>query len=188
MDVVAALGVGKETVMADAVKAGWQDMDEEAPHKLRRLECHGLVTIVLLGAVVLPLKGNVVFIDADEARVGDGDAVGITREVGQHGLGPGEGRSCIDVPFAPAKSNDETFESARVGKRLELGKEVQALLGVEGEEFIEKQTSEQGGEDFDGDEEVVARGAPSVTVEGETTAGDDAVQMGMMSHGRAEWH
>lgn len=38
--------------------------------------------IVLLGAVVLPLKDDTVFIEVDETRVSDGDTVGVTREVG----------------------------------------------------------------------------------------------------------
>ena len=39
------------------------------------------VAVFLLGAVVLPLKGNVVFIEADEARVGDSDPVGVSGEI-----------------------------------------------------------------------------------------------------------
>ena len=80
-NVVCALGVGKETVMANAVKAAGQDMDEETTDKLRRIERHGFKSVFLLGSVVLPLKGNVVFIEVDESRVSDSDPVGVTREV-----------------------------------------------------------------------------------------------------------
>ncbi len=50
-------------------------------------------------------------------------------------------------------------------KGFEFAKEAQALLAVEREEFIEEQTSEQGGEHFDGQEEVISGGNPSVTIE-----------------------
>ncbi len=155
-------------------------MDEESSDKLRRIEHHGCVAVLLLGPVVLPLKGNVVFIEVDESRVSDGDPVGVTREVLKHSLGSGERSSGIDIPFAVTKASDEAFEGARVLKRTELGKEVQALLAVEREEFIEEQTSKQCGEHFDVDEEVVTRGDPSLTIEGEAAAGDDKVRMGMM--------
>ena len=67
----------------------------------------------------------------------------------------------------------------------EFAKEAQALLSIENEEFIEEQTTEQGGEDFDVDEEVISRGDPSITIEREATARDDEVHMGMMGHSRA---
>ena len=56
-------------------------MDEEAADKLGRIERHGFVSVFLLGSVVLPLKGDVVFIEVDEPGVGDGDAVGVTGEI-----------------------------------------------------------------------------------------------------------
>ena len=80
-DVVCALGVGDETVMANAVEAAGPDVDEETADKLRGIERHGFVAVFLLGSVVLPLKGDVVFIEGDESRVSDGDPVGVAREV-----------------------------------------------------------------------------------------------------------
>ncbi len=140
-------------------------MDEEATDKFRRVEHHGFVTVFLLGAVVLPLKGNVVFIEGDESRVGDGDAVGISGEIFEYGAWPVERRSGIDVPLAMTKASEEAFEGARVLKRTEFAKEAQTSLAVENEESVEEQTSEQGGEHFDVDEEVVTRGDPSFAIE-----------------------
>ena len=155
-------------------------MDEEASDKLVGLERHGFVAVMLFGAVVLPLKGDVVSIGVDEARVSDGDAVGVSREVLENGAWSGKRWSSIDIPLTVAQASDESFEGARVSQRLELGKEAQALLAIQCEEFIEEQTSEQSGEDVDVDEEVVARGEPRFAIEGETTARDDAVQVRMM--------
>ena len=45
----------------------------------------------LLGAVVLPLEGDLLAVEGEEAAVGDGDAVGVAGEIGEHGLGPSEG-------------------------------------------------------------------------------------------------
>ena len=38
-----------------------------------------------------------------QAAVGDGDAVGIARQIGQHGLGAAEGAFAVDHPFDPAR-------------------------------------------------------------------------------------
>ena len=140
-------------------------MDEEPADKLRGIEGHGGVAVLLLGPVVLPLKGNAVFIEGDESRVSDSDPVGVTREVLKHSLGSGERRSGIDIPFAVTKASEETFEGAGMLKGFELAIEVQAVLSVEREEFIEEPASEQGGEHFDVDEEVLSRGDPSITIE-----------------------
>lgn len=50
-------------------------MDEETPDELGGAEKYRFVAVVLLGAVVLPFEGNVVFIEADETGVGNGDTV-----------------------------------------------------------------------------------------------------------------
>ncbi len=85
-------------------------MDEEAADKLGRIERHGFKSVFLLGSVVLPLKGNVVFIEVDESRVSDSDPVGVTREVLKHSLGSGKRSSGIDIPLAVTKASDEAFE------------------------------------------------------------------------------
>lgn len=54
-------------------------MDKEAADKLIRLKRHSFVRVVLFSAVVLPLKSNVVFIEVDEPRVSNGDAVWVLR-------------------------------------------------------------------------------------------------------------
>ena len=96
-------------------------MDEESADKLKRIEGHGGVAVFLLRAVVLALKGDVVFIKADESRVGDSDPVGVSGEVLEYSLGPGKWRSSINIPFAVTKTSDEAFEGTRVLKGFELG-------------------------------------------------------------------
>ena len=56
-------------------------MDEESSDKLRGVEHHGFVAVFLHRSVVLPLKGDVVFIEADESRVSDGDPVSVSGEI-----------------------------------------------------------------------------------------------------------
>jgi hypothetical protein len=68
------------------VQAFWQDVDQEAADELVGGERHLLVSIAAFDPIVLPLEGNTLLVEGDQAAVGDGDTVGVTRQIGQHRL------------------------------------------------------------------------------------------------------
>lgn len=78
-DVVGAAAIGEETIVADAMESGGQDVDEEAANELVDGEGHHLGAFASFGAVVLPLEGDASVVDRDEPTVGDGDAVRVAR-------------------------------------------------------------------------------------------------------------
>ena len=90
--------VGEEPVMTDAMKTPRQHVDEEAADELVGGQGHGLVAITSFAAIVLPLKGDTVFVAGDEAAVADGDPMGITRQVSKYGFGSGKRTFGIDHP------------------------------------------------------------------------------------------
>ena len=53
---------------------------------------HGLVAARPLDPVILPPEGDAGVVGRDQAAIGDGDAVGVARQIGEHGLGPPNGR------------------------------------------------------------------------------------------------
>src|SRR5271167_3541587 len=57
-DVLDTLGAGEQAVVADAVEAVRQDVDEEAPDELVRAERHDLLARAAVGAVVLVPEGD----------------------------------------------------------------------------------------------------------------------------------
>src|SRR5450756_1875015 len=57
-DVLGAPSAGKQTVVANAVEAVRQHVDEEAADELVAGERHDLGPLASLGAVVLPLEGG----------------------------------------------------------------------------------------------------------------------------------
>ena len=89
-DVVGGGGLGQQAVVADAVEALGQDVDEESTDELVCGECHALVSISALDSVVFPLEGDAVLVECDQAAIGDGNAVGIAGEIGQHCRGSAE--------------------------------------------------------------------------------------------------
>src|ERR1700676_2601761 len=64
----------RQSVMADAVKTCWQDMDEEAADELVGREPHDLLPRVATDAVILVLERDADAVAGKQAAVGDGDA------------------------------------------------------------------------------------------------------------------
>src|SRR5438874_2576431 len=79
-DVAGAGTFGEQAVVADAVQAFWQHVDEKATDELVGGERHLLVSLAALDAVILPFEGDAALVKGDQAAVGDGDAVGVTRQ------------------------------------------------------------------------------------------------------------
>ena len=98
-DVVGSGGAGEQAVVADAVEALWQHVHQEPADELVGSERHRLVSLGTLEPVVLPPEGDAVVIACDQAAVGDGDAVGVARQIAQHLLGPAERSFAVDHPF-----------------------------------------------------------------------------------------
>ena len=65
--------------MANATKALGQDVHEETTHELVRFQCHRFRLV--LGAIVLPSKGDAVSLASEKTTVGDGDAMRVATEI-----------------------------------------------------------------------------------------------------------
>ena len=89
-DIGGACGFGEQAVVADAVESVRQHVDEEAADELVWCERHPLVAIATFDPVVLPFEGDAVVVGRDQSAVRDGDAVGVTRQIGEHRLGATE--------------------------------------------------------------------------------------------------
>ena len=68
-DALGAVGGGKEPVVADAVEALGQHVQQETPDELVRLEPHRLPAVGAAEAIVLPTKRNRLAVGCNEAAV-----------------------------------------------------------------------------------------------------------------------
>jgi len=66
------------------VEAAKQHVQEKAADELGRVERHGPEPVAAFDPVVLPFEGQARPIERDEPRVGDGDAMGMAGEIGEH--------------------------------------------------------------------------------------------------------
>ena len=81
-------------------------------------------------------------VGGDQPAVGDGDAVGIAREISEHRLGSTERRLCVEVPLDLAQRRQIRLERSGV---IEVGvdakNQVAGLVG--GAELGQEQSPEQ---------------------------------------------
>jgi hypothetical protein len=80
------------------VEADGQHVQEKAADELGGVERHGPEPVAAFDPVVLPLEGDARLVERDEPGVGDGDAMGVAREIGENGPGSNEGPLGVDDP------------------------------------------------------------------------------------------
>jgi hypothetical protein len=98
-NLVGAMSVGQEAVVANAMEAIRQHMEEEAADELGDRDAHDFALVIAAFPVVLPAKAHVGLIEIEQATVGDRDTMGVAREIGQDLLGTGEARERRQMPL-----------------------------------------------------------------------------------------
>ena len=86
LDVARSNRSSEQTIVADAMEAAGQHVQEKAADELGRVERHGLEPVAAFDPVVLPFEGDARLVERDQPGVGDGDAVGVAREIGEDGF------------------------------------------------------------------------------------------------------
>jgi len=106
--------VGKESEVADAHEAAWDDVHEEPAQELVGLQRHNALPVPV--GIVLPAERHVVIVHADQPMVGDGDFVRISREVLENVCRPAEGRLGVDNPVITHRRIRQGFKRSRIGQ------------------------------------------------------------------------
>ena len=101
---------------ANAVKAFWQHVHQEAADKFRRGERHGFIAARAFDAVILDGKGDALCIGGDQALVGNGDAMGVAGQIGEHRFGAGKRRLSILPIIKDLGSRSATLTIRYTGK------------------------------------------------------------------------
>ena len=106
------------------MEAVWQSVQQKAADELIGIECHDLGDAAL--SVVFPGEAHLPVGEREEPTVGDGDAMGIAAEIGQHLFGPAEWWLGVDHPIEAPKVAETTCEGLRFGKVAELSRSLPA--------------------------------------------------------------
>lgn len=124
-DIGRAVAVSVEAIVANAVLAFGEHVDQEPTDELWGRERHGGVTSCAFKAVIFDAEGDTALIETDQAAVGNGHPVRVARQIGQHGFGPGEGFFGVNDPVDLAQRLQESIECGAVNEVGMASKELQ---------------------------------------------------------------
>ena len=85
-----AARLGQQSVVTNAMEAVRQDVDEEAADKLTCCERHDFAARLAVGTIILVVEGDAVVVERNQSAIGDGNTVGIARQIGEYRLGSAE--------------------------------------------------------------------------------------------------
>ena len=124
-DIGRAVAVSVKPVVANAVLASWEHVEQETADELVRSQRHGGVAARTFKAVIFDTKGDVIGIGSDQTAVGDRDPMGIAGQICQHGFRSGEGFFGVDDPVYFAQWGEERCKIGCMGKARMTAKELQ---------------------------------------------------------------
>src|SRR3954465_13644695 len=133
--------IAEETVMADAMKAVRQGMQQETPNELIGRQGHHLALAVM--PVIAPTEADLPVCHIDQPAVRDGDAVRIATEIGQDRRGAGKGAFGVDYPLRAPQFAEAVGEDRRGSETGQRAEECQSA-GIEGgPQLLQEQPTEQ---------------------------------------------
>ncbi len=172
--------------MTDAVEPLWQDVEEEAPDELVGGKRHGAEPRLPVAAIVLVTEGHAALVEAEQAAVRDGDAVGVAGEVGEHRFGPGGGRWLgVEEPFLSPERGKMCGKGLPATQAFDLAEERQRARRVGIGEPGQEEPPEQAGEHPHRQEEAGPACDPSLPIVRDAAARHDDVEVRVMGHRRA---
>src|SRR5690349_3157459 len=171
--------VGEIAVVADAMEAVGQDVEQEAADQLIGAKGHHLLLVVV--AIILPAEADPALGKTDQTAVGDGDAMSIAAEIIEHLLGSAERALGVDNPANGTQRPQTGSEGGRPGQARQIAKEAE-LAHIErrlqaGQEKPAVETRQH----LDRQKEARAAGNPAGPVDRRPATRHDTVEMGMMA-------
>ena len=118
-----SFAIGQKPKMADLDEAAWQHMQQEAAHKLHRIQGHGLFLVAVCG--IPPAKSDLTVLEAKQSPVGDGDAVSVMGQVLNHMLRARKGLLGVDDPVFIFERPGKLIESSALLKRGQRSAELE---------------------------------------------------------------
>ena len=173
-----SLPVSEEAEVADADEAWREQMQQEAAQELVDRQAHDALLVAVRG--VSPAEADLAVGEGNQPAVGDADAMGVSAEIAQGVLRAAEGSLGIDDPVVTEQDSEPGGEAAWLGERCELAVELELALVERRLETGDELATEDTSEHLDWKEEGSSGRDPDPVIRGQTSSGDDAVNMGMM--------
>ena len=112
--------------MTDAVEALRKNVEQEAADEFVGAQCHGALAIGAITAIILVAERDTMFVERDQPTVRDGNAVGVSRQIGEHRLRSGERWLGVHDPTLLAERRQVTEEGASLDQADVATEELEA--------------------------------------------------------------
>lgn len=165
--------VGHPPEVTDAWKSFWQHMQQEPAQELMVGKSHDAVLALM--SVVFPAKRYAVFVDAKQAVVGNGDAMGVTGQILQNVFRTAEGRLGVDDPRFTGDGFEKRCEVVFVSEQRALPKERQLMVAKRMAQTVRELATKNTAEHFHWQEEARSRADPASVIRGWSASRHDAM-------------
>ena len=163
--------------MPDALEPGRYGMQQEPANELLRRDRHAAGFIVMSGAVLLVLKGDLAIGDTEQTLIADRDSVRVAAKIFENLLRTAEWRLGVDHPFHAAERCEQRPEPGRVPEPFDgTGKLEQIVLKGRLKRF-QKKPPEKPGQNADTEEEPRPAGDPLGAIRTQSAAGNNAMDV-----------
>ena len=174
-EAVAWEAVGEQSEVADAHEASGQHVEEEAAQELCSRKRHDALLAAM--GIVFPAQADALSVEGQQAVIGNGDAMGVAAQVAEHMCGSAEGRLGIHDPLLFAQLVQQFCEQFPILKHSGGTTAVQRSVAVEALEREEELVAKDAAEHRNGQQEAGMGMDPGLVVGGESSGGDDTVDM-----------
>src|SRR5262249_52515631 len=115
-DIVFAVGASEGAVVTDTMETLRPNVEQKEEHEIDLDEGHDGLALVSVAAIVLVSERDPGVVERNQPVVRDGDAVGVSRQIGEHGFWPGERRLGVDEPPLIAERPQVAAEGTSVAQ------------------------------------------------------------------------
>ncbi len=173
-----ATSIAEYPVMPDLDEPVGQNVKEEPPDELVRLDRHDFLFVVI--RVIPPAERDFVVLELYQPVIADRDPVCVSAEVLQNVFGLFERRLAVDDPLLLVQIGDQGIETPR-RRKMTYGAGVNKfVLGTELFQISDKLPPKEFRHDLDREEKVIFARLPFAAVTRQAPAGDDSVDMRMV--------
>lgn len=144
----------KQSEVAHLDEAWRKQMQEKPAKEFGRRDRDGLA--------VLRAKRDGIVVESKEATVGDADTVGVAPEIAIDLLRTSKSALGVDDPVLLRESAHEAIETFGILERIKAREET-ACVGLA--ESVEELAAKESADDFDGEEVLLSRVDPTMTIE-----------------------
>ena len=114
--------------MPDALEPGRYGMQQEPANELLRRDRHAAGFIVMSGAVLLVLKGDLAIGDTEQTLIADRDSVRVAAKIFENLLRTAEWRLGVDHPFHAAERSEQRPEPGRIPEPFDGTGELEQIV------------------------------------------------------------